>query len=103
MAGDGQILICPDCAEPIPLPAAAELGQLVECPNCAGLTFRLLERGGALTWTRVHRVSCPGSDAFLEVLDGTAEGTVYHCGAAAYTLTYAFGSYALERLIPPPR
>ncbi len=103
MADEGEILICPDCAEPVPLPPVAQPGELVECPNCAGLTFRLLERGGTLTWMRVHRVSCPGSDAVVEVLDGTREGTVYHCGGTPYILTYAFGSYALERLAPPPQ
>lgn len=95
----GQPLSCPDCARTVPVPPDPKPNTLVECPDCAGIFFRLLKRQDKLKWTWVHQVSCPGSDELVEVVHGTPVGTVYHCGSRPYILTYAFGSYALER--PP--
>ena len=96
MEAHGDRLICPDCGQPILVPDDAQAGDLLECPECAGILFRLQPMSGRLQGQQVQMVSCPGTDQLVEILCGTPVGTVYHCDGRSYVLTYAFGSYALE-------
>lgn len=51
---------------------------------------------------RVYLVSCPDSDAWVEVTDEARPGDEVECGGRRYRLTYEYESWALEPLAPPP-
>lgn len=80
----------------IPVPWDAKVGDVVECENCAGVLFRLVEEGGQGILRPVQLVSCPFCDERIPVDDDTPEGRVIRHGGAAYRLVREFGAFSLE-------
>ncbi len=87
---------CPDCGEPLDLPADVRSGDLVECPNCAGHALRVLEDAGAWRATLAYRVSCPACDDILTLADDVKPGDTIRCCGRSYRLTFEYGAYAAE-------
>ena len=87
---------CFDCNQLIPLPEGVGPGDLIGCPNCAGLELRIKQRDGKLVAEEVVKVSCPVCEKVLVLPEGVRPGAkITHC-RREFTLTYEFGSYALE-------
>ena len=87
---------CFDCDQLIPLPKGVGPGDLISCPNCAGLELRIKEKNGKLVTEEVVKASCPVCGEVLVFPEGIKPGSkITHCGRE-FTLTFEFGSYALE-------
>ena len=89
---------CPDCGRVIELPANVPSGDLVECPNCAGLVLRVREDSGAWVASLVHRVSCPRCDALLTLGEDARPGNLVNCCGRDYRLTFEHGAFAAEEI-----
>ncbi len=89
-------VICPDCGQEIELIDISKGGDIVECPLCAGLSLRLREEGPRLVATRVNKASCPVCERDVILEDDATPGDIVRCCDEDFTLTYAFGSFALE-------
>ncbi len=89
---------CPDCGLQVEVPEGVGIGERFECPNCAGIFLRVVDAGGG-AWLaeQVHVVTCPACEREIELPPGARAGDVVSCCGADWPLTYAFGSYALER------
>jgi hypothetical protein len=87
---------CPDCVQDIPVPAGARSGDLIDCPNCAGLALRLKEDGGRWTAAIAHQVSCPDCQQTIVLSDTAKAGDRVACCGREYRLTFEYGAFALE-------
>lgn len=72
-------------------------GDLFDCPNCAGLLLRAVERDGVWTVREVKTASCPIGEEQVILSDDVQPGDVVECHGAKHRVTYEFGSYALVR------
>lgn len=88
-------LRCPGCGEGVSS-SGLNPGDRIDCPNCANLTVRLVEKNGRRALEEIHKVSCPLCDQVMEVPDGRRPGDSLECCGKEFTLTYEFGAYALE-------
>jgi len=89
---------CPDCGEMVELPHAAQAGDLVDCPNCAGHVLRVRQEGGEWVATLAHRVSCPDCEGLLTLPDDAKAGDLIECCGRHYRLTFEYGAFAAEPL-----
>jgi DNA-directed RNA polymerase subunit RPC12/RpoP len=89
---------CPDCGEPIELPAGTQSGDLLDCPNCAGHALRASEEGGQWSATLAYRVSCPDCERTVTLSEEAKAGDVIECCGRRYRLTFEYGAYAAEAL-----
>ena len=87
---------CPDCSEMIAVPEAAQPGDLLECPNCAGHALRLRCDDGHWVATLAYRVSCPSCDDVLTLPDDVKAGDTIECCGRQYRLTFEYGAFAAE-------
>jgi len=88
-------LRCPGCGETVSLDGR-QLGDRIDCPNCANLTLRLKEKDGKYFFEEIPKVSCPSCDRVIEIPDGLGPRDSLKCCGENFTLTYEFGAYALE-------
>ena len=91
-----DVVGCPDCGTPVPVPAGARAGDLIECPNCAGMALRLHKAGPDWRASLAHRVSCPACDEVLTLPDGAKAGDAIECCGRQYRLTFEYGAFAAE-------
>jgi ribosomal protein S27E len=87
---------CPDCGEVVAVPADAEAGDLLDCPNCAGHGLRLTREDGRWAASLAHRVSCPTCNETLTVPEGAKAGDAVECCGRRYRLTFEYGAFAAE-------
>ncbi len=87
---------CPDCAEELPVPAGTRSGDVIDCPNCAGHSFRLREEAESWTATIAHTVSCPNCEQVLLLAETAKAGDGIECCGQRYRLTFEYGAFALE-------
>ena len=87
---------CPDCGEPVSVPATARPGDLLECPNCAGHALRLTRKSGRWGATLAHRVSCPTCNGTLTLPESVKAGDAIACCGRRYRLTFEYGAFAAE-------
>ncbi len=87
---------CPDCGAMVVMPAEAEPGDLLECPNCAGHALRLTRADGRWAATLAHRVSCPVCDETLTLSESAKAGDAVECCGRRYRLTFEYGAFAAE-------
>lgn len=96
---DGVLTVrCPDCGTDRPVPSDARSGDLLECPNCAGLALRLREDEGGWSATFAHRVSCPNCDDVLTLPEDVVAGDTVFCCGRTYRLTFEYGGFAAEEM-----
>ena len=91
-----SLVRCPDCGEMVPIPEEARPGELVECPNCAGLALRLRRDDGRWAATLAYRVSCPSCEDVLTLPDDAKAGDTIDCCGRRYRLTFEYGAFAAE-------
>ncbi len=89
---------CPECGPALPVPPDARSGDVLECPNCAGLVLRLREDEGRWSATLAHRVSCPGCDEVITLPEGVVAGDTLSCCGRTYRLTFEYGAFAAEEM-----
>lgn len=87
---------CPDCGAPVELPTGPRSGDVLECPNCAGLALRVREDGRHWSATVVYRVSCPGCEEVMTLPDSVKAGDTLQCCGRTYRLTFEYGAFAAE-------
>jgi endogenous inhibitor of DNA gyrase (YacG/DUF329 family) len=87
---------CPDCGEGLAVPTGARPGDLLDCPNCAGLSLRLTEEAGAWAAAIAHHASCPSCGTSILLAPEARAGDVIACCGRAWRLTYEYGAFALE-------
>lgn len=87
---------CPDCGDDLAVPSGARSGDLLECPNCAGLSLRLREDEGGWSATLAHRVSCPDCDEVMTLPEDARPGDTVRCCGRTYRLTFEYGAFAAE-------
>lgn len=88
---------CPDCDEMVAVPADAQSGDLVDCPNCAGHALRVTRQDGH--WVAsAHRVSCPTCNEGLTLPEEAQAGDVIVCCGRRYRLTFEYGAFAAEEV-----
>lgn len=87
---------CPGCGETRDLGSEVQGGDLVSCASCAGLVFRLVQQDGQYGLQEVPRASCPHCETLLQLPDGVQVGARFRHCERAFTVTYAYGTYALE-------
>ena len=87
---------CPDCGEPIAVPAGVKSGDLLDCPNCAGHALRVREEDGQWVGTLAYRVSCPDCEQPVMLPEDAKAGDTIECGGRRYRLTFDYGAYAAE-------
>jgi hypothetical protein len=90
-------VLCPGCGEKVSL-GVLQLGDRIDCSNCANLTLRLKEKDGKYFLEEIPKVSCPTCDRIIEVPKGLHAGDSVECCGEGYVLTYEFGAYALEKV-----
>lgn len=99
----GETVHCPDCGQDVPVPPGTRSGDVIDCPNCAGLALRVRKEGGHWVATIAHRVSCPDSDRVLTLPEDAKPGDTIECGGRRYRLTFEYGAFAAEPESEPPR
>lgn len=87
---------CPDCGEGVGLPSEARSGDLLECPNCAGLSLRVREGDGGWTATIAQTVSCPACERVIVLDEEAKAGDSIECCGQRYRLTFEYGTFAAE-------
>jgi hypothetical protein len=87
---------CPDCDGLVAVPAGAQAGGVLECPNCAGHALRLKASDGQWTATLAYRVSCPSCDELVTLSEGAKAGDTIDCCGRRYRLTFEYGAFAAE-------
>ncbi len=87
---------CPDCGQDIVVPPGAPPGDVIDCPNCAGLSLRLREDGERWTATIAHIVSCPNCDRTILLPEDARAGDLVECCGWRYRLTFEYGAFAAE-------
>lgn len=80
------------------MPADAQPGDIIECPNCAGHALRLKREDGRWSATLAHRVSCPACDEMLILPEDAKAGDGIECCGRGYRLTFEYGAFAAEEL-----
>ncbi|MEE9240155.1 MAG: hypothetical protein V3U53_03090 [bacterium] len=93
-------LLCPGCGKLISIPAAAGPGDLIDCPNCAGIQLRLAVEDGKEVLRLVQLVTCPACGERFPFDDDTSEGTLVELCGVEFKLTKEFGAFALEPVRP---
>jgi hypothetical protein len=71
-------------------------GDIIECPQCAGLAFRVSADGVGWVATIAHRVSCPDCDRVITLPEGARSGDTIECCGRRYRLTFEYGAFAAE-------
>jgi hypothetical protein len=89
---------CPDCGEPLAVPAGVQTGDIVECPNCAGHAVRLTTEDDHWAAKLAYRVSCPACEEVLTLGDEVKAGDLVECCRRRYRLTFEWGAFAAEEL-----
>ena len=89
-------LFCPGCGKLISVRAAAGPGDLIDCPNCAGIQLRLAVEDGKEVLRLVQLVTCPACGKRFPFDDDTPEGTLVELCGVEFKLTKEFGAFALE-------
>jgi hypothetical protein len=87
---------CPDCGEPIEVPAGTKSGDLLECPNCAGHALRVREEDGQWVAALAYRVSCPDCEQLVMLPQDAKAGDAIECCGRRYRLTLEYGAFAAE-------
>ncbi len=96
MPAEERLLLCPACGKTIPVPGGTKQGELIECPNCAGIMLRLIEDGGEENLSVVQMISCPGCGERIPIDEDTPAGTIVRHDEKDFLLTKEFGAIALE-------
>jgi mercuric ion transport protein len=94
---------CPDCGQDIPLPPGTQSGDVIDCPNCAGLALRVRAEASRWTATIAHRASCPDCNTVITLLEDARAGDTIECAGRRYRLTFEYGAFAAEPDSGPPR
>jgi hypothetical protein len=76
------------------VPPGTRSGDVIDCPNCAGLSLRLREEGGRWTATVAQKVSCPNCDRVITLEESAEAGDVIECCGRRYRLTFEYGAFA---------
>ena len=93
-----MIVTCPGCGEGRDLGTEVQPGAVIACTWCAGVLFRLAQRGGEYVLQEVPQVSCPQCQALLPLPDTVQPGDTFrHCDQT-FVVSYAYGAYALESM-----
>ena len=88
--------VCPGCSEARVFGADVQVGDVVSCDACAGVLFRLIQDNGTNYLRELPQASCPSCGIMFRLPDHIRAGaTTDHCGQT-FTVTYAYGAYALE-------
>jgi hypothetical protein len=93
---------CPDCGQDVPVPPATRSGDVIDCPNCAGLALRVRAEDGRWVATIAHRGSCPDCDRVITLPEGARPGDTIECGGRRYRLTFEYGAFAAEPVSDTP-
>ncbi len=96
MTAEERRIFCPFCEKEIPMLAGAAEGDMIDCPNCAGIKLRLGTKDGKETLHMMQMVSCPTCGERIPIDDDTAAGTIVRHDGADHVLTKEFGAFALE-------
>lgn len=91
-----EVVRCPDCGHDVPVPPGARPGDVIECPQCAGLALRMSAEGDGWVATIAHGVSCPDCDRVIALPEGTRPGDTIECCGRRYRLTFEYGAFAAE-------
>lgn len=89
---------CAGCGQEIEIPAGIRSGELFECPNCAGLTLRAIEKDGTWTVSQVRTASCAVGNEVLVLPDHMQPGDTIECHGWRQRVTYEYGAWALVKL-----
>ncbi len=76
------------------MPPGARAGDVIDCPNCAGLSLRLREAHGRWSATIAHKVSCPNCDRVITLGESAKAGDVVECCGRRYRLAVEYGAFA---------
>lgn len=87
---------CPDCGDVLSVPADAQPGDIIECPNCAGHAVRLTKKDNHWAAMLAYRVTCPACERVLTLADGSKAGDLVECCGRRYRLTFEWGAFAAE-------
>ncbi|MGH6689985.1 MAG: hypothetical protein ACREF4_04805 [Gammaproteobacteria bacterium] len=87
---------CPDCGRDIGVRLGARSGDVITCPNRAGLSLRLREENGRWSATIAHTVSCPNCDRTIVLSEDARAGDFVECCGHRYRLTFEYGAFAAE-------
>lgn len=88
--------VCPGCGAERAFGAGVQVGAIVSCDACAGVSFRLLQDNGRYRLREIPQASCPLCGMMLRLPDDVQDGaTADHC-EQTFVVTYAYGTYALE-------
>lgn len=96
MRADSATVRCPDCGQEVPLPAGVSSGEVIDCPNCAGLALRVHRDGGRWTARVAPTASCPHCDRIIVLPEGVRAGERLQSCGREYRLTFEHGAWALE-------
>jgi mercuric ion transport protein len=91
-------VFCSGCGQQIPIPGGIGSGEILHCPNWAGLTLRAGEKNGLWSVTAVKTASCAVGEETLILPDDVQPGDIIECHGVKQRVTYAFGVYALEKI-----
>ncbi len=89
---------CSDCRQDVPLPPGVRSGDVIECPNCAGLVLRVRRANGRWTVRVAPTASCPHCDRVVVLPDRVRAGERLQSCGRQYRLTFEYGAWALEPL-----
>lgn len=89
-------LRCPGCGQLQEYGPAVQGTAMVTCPACAGAVFRLVTHAGVTQLREVPWASCPVCETVVYLPDTVQPGDMVHHCARTWTVTYAYGAYALE-------
>ena len=87
---------CADCGEGVAVPAEAQPGDLLDCPNCAGHALRLTREGEPWAARLAHRVSCPTCNDTLTLPERAKAGDAVECCGRRFRLSFEYGAFAVE-------
>lgn len=87
---------CPGCGETRDLGPEVQVRDVVSCASCAGVLFRLVQQDGQYVLQEVPQASCPQCETLVQLSDGIQVGEPFRHCERAFTVTYAYGAYALE-------
>ena len=82
----------------VAVPADAEPGDLVDCPNCAGHALRVTREDKHWVASLAHRVSCLTCNEVQTLPEGAKAGDVVACCSRRYRLTFEYGAFAAEEV-----
>ena len=96
MSAEERLLLCPVRRKMIPVLGGTKPGELIECPNCAGMMLRLFVEEGEEILRPVQLISCPGCGERIPIDEDTPAGTILRHDEKDFLLTKEFGAFALE-------